>query len=114
MSAPPTAPMDLGSPQMLQLMKYMPVVLRLATQIPGILVGFIVTILYILLIVGSAKFQQTIAPIAGFHVIIFAVLRELFAPWQTGKMRARVLHQREAKRMSFNSDIAMQYRDKLD
>lgn len=99
---------------MSQLMQYLPTILKVASQIPGVLVGFLVTMIYMLGFVGRKGFTETVSPVAGFHIFVFFLLRELIEPWQQGRARAQAAQMKEAKRRSFNKDIAMQYRETLD
>jgi hypothetical protein len=99
---------------MSQIMKYLPTILKVASQVPGILVGFVVTIIYMLVVVGRKGFTETVSPVAGFHIFVFFLLREMVEPWQQGRARAQAAQAKEAKRRSFNMDIAMQYRGTLD
>lgn len=103
-----------NGPDMAQLMRYLPTIMKVASQIPGILVGFLVTVLYMLLVVGRRGFTETVSPVAGFHVFVFFLVRELIEPWQQGRARAAAARARESQRRSFTTDIAMQYREKLD
>ncbi|KAG5509074.1 hypothetical protein JKF63_06082 [Porcisia hertigi] len=103
-----------NGPDMTQLMRYIPTIMRVASQIPGILLGFLVTMLYMLLVVRRKGFTETISPIAGYHIFAFFLLRELIEPLQKGQARARAARAREAQRRSFTTDIAMGYREALD
>ncbi|KAL7711271.1 hypothetical protein N2W54_001588 [Lotmaria passim] len=108
------SPFGPGGPDMSQLLKYLPTILKVASQIPGILVGFLVTVSYMLAVVGRKGFTETVSPVAGFHIFVFFLLREMIEPWQQGRARAKAAQLKEAKRRSFNRDIAMQYRATLD
>lgn len=103
-----------GMPDMSQMMRYLPTILKVASQIPGILVGFTLTLIYMLSVVGRRGFTETVSPVAGFHIFVFFLLREMVEPWQTGRAAAQAAAMKEAKRRSFNKDIAMQYRETLD
>lgn len=103
-----------GADQMQMLMKYLPLILKVAKQAPGVIVGFLLTFIYMMAWVGKASFRDSIAPIGGFHIFVFFLARELLPLLQTGQQRAAVLRQRKDAQKSFHSDIAMQYREKLD
>lgn len=103
-----------GGPDMSQLLQYLPTILKVASQIPGVLVGFLVTMIYMLGVVGRKGFTETVSPVAGFHIFVFFLLREMIEPWQQGRARAQAAQMKEAKKRSFNKDIAMQYRETLD
>ncbi|KPA73331.1 hypothetical protein ABB37_10020 [Leptomonas pyrrhocoris] len=116
-SAPPGGTPSLfgpAGPDMSQLMTYLPTILKVASQIPGILVGFVVTMVYMLGVVGRSGFTETVSPVAGFHLFVFFLLRDMIEPWRHGRARAEAAQLKEAKRRSFNTDIAMQYRETLD
>lgn len=85
-----------------------------AKLLPGFLVGFSLTLAYMLLWVGPRGFQQTIAPIAGYHLIVFFALKELLAAWRLGQSRWRQRRVRQMAQRSFVGDIAMQYQVQLD
>nr|CCM14030.1 hypothetical protein, conserved [Leishmania guyanensis] len=108
------SPFGPNGPDITQVMRYLPTIMKAASQIPGILVGFLVTVLYMLVVVSRKGFTETVSPVAGFHMFVFFLLRELIEPWQQGQARAGVARAREAQRRSFTTDIAMQYREKLD
>ncbi|GET87227.1 hypothetical protein, conserved [Leishmania tarentolae] len=110
----PFSPLGPNGPDITQLMRYLPTILKVAAQIPGILVGFLVTMMYMLLVVCRKGFTETVSPVAGFHIFIMFLLRELIEPGKQGQTRARAARAREAQRRSFATDIAMQYREKLD
>ncbi|KPI84864.1 hypothetical protein ABL78_6092 [Leptomonas seymouri] len=115
-AAPPGGmPSFLGQrADMAQLLQYLPSILKVASQVPGILVGFVVTMVYMLGVVGRRGFTETVSPVAGFHIFVFFLLREMIEPWQQGRARAQAAQLKEAKRRAFNKDIAMQYRETLD
>ncbi|KAG5482825.1 hypothetical protein LSCM1_06856 [Leishmania martiniquensis] len=110
----PLSPFGPNGPDMTQLMRYIPVIMQVASEIPGIVVGFLATMAYMLVVVCRKGFTETVSPVAGFHLFAFFLLRELIEPWQQGQARAQAARAREAQRRSFTSDIAMQYREKLD
>lgn len=103
-----------NGPNMGDLMKYLPTILKIANNVPGVVVGFVFTLVYLLAFVGRADFRETVAPVAGFHLVVFFLLRELFGPWREGQQRAAVVRQRVSNARAFTSDIGMQYREKLD
>ncbi|KAG5504564.1 hypothetical protein JIQ42_06400 [Leishmania sp. Namibia] len=110
----PFSPFGPNGPDMTQLMRYIPIIMKTASEIPGILVGFVATMMYMLVVVCRKGFTETVSPVAGFHIVVFFLLRELIKPWQQGQARAQAARAREAQRRSFTTDIAMQYREKLD
>ncbi|CAG9571392.1 conserved hypothetical protein [Leishmania major strain Friedlin] len=110
----PFSPLGPNGLDMTQVMQYLPTIMKVASQIPGILVGFLVTMVYMLMVVCRRGFTETVSPVAGFHIFTLFLLRELIEPWSQGQVRAQAARAREAQRRSFTTDIAMQYREKLD
>ncbi|CBZ25062.1 conserved hypothetical protein [Leishmania mexicana MHOM/GT/2001/U1103] len=110
----PFSPLGTNGPDMTQLMRYLPTIMKLASQVPGVLLGFLVTMVYMLMVVCRKSFTETVSPVAGFHIFVLFLLRELIEPWKQGQARAQAARAREAQRRSFTTDIAMQYRGTLD
>lgn len=109
-----TGPFDLTGDAALGMMQHLPTILKVARQVPGLMVGFVLTLLYMLAWVGRQSFKDSIAPVGGFHLFALALARELVQPLRTGQERAAELRRRQDAQKSFHSDIAMQYREKLD
>eukprot|EP00796_Vickermania_ingenoplastis_P000976 gene976-571_t len=105
----------LGGMENIQLlMQYLPLIQSFFSAIPGVLVGFSLTILLFLGLFGVEGFQAFIAPFAGFHLMALLCYREVHdvcrhALWQ---MRWRRLKIRSRK--ALHRDIAVQFREKLD
>lgn len=94
--------------------KYLPKILAVANEAPGFIFGFVATLLYMLLFVGRSGFRLYIAPVCGFHVMVFFVLREVFPLLVEAKAKWTQAQRRKAQRQKFASDIGMQYHNKLD
>ncbi|TPP53127.1 hypothetical protein CGC20_30115 [Leishmania donovani] len=69
----PFSPLGANAPDMTQLMQYLPTIMKVASQIPGILVGFLVTMVYMLVVVCRRGFTETVSPVAGFHIFAFSM-----------------------------------------
>ncbi|KAF8288453.1 hypothetical protein TcYC6_0034650 [Trypanosoma cruzi] len=112
----PTAeapPLRFGGPLLMQLVRYLPLLMRLLAHLPGFTAGFILTCLFFA-VVGRDTLRNEYAPVAGFHVVALMLLRELVAPWREGKKKAAFVRQRVASLRSFADDVQLQWRDVLD
>lgn len=110
----PKLPSFPGQLDMATAMQYLPVVLGIVSQVPGVLFGMTFTLLFFLIGVGPHRFGTDIAPVAGFHLLTLFLLREM---WETGfQALSRIQQQRmELQQLSsFSSDISMQFKEKLD
>ncbi|CCW65491.1 unnamed protein product [Phytomonas sp. EM1] len=103
-----------GMPDIAQLVKHLPTLLKVAQQIPGIFFGFVVTILIMLLFIGKRRFQEQIIPVAGFHIIMLFLMRELLVAWQVGRQRLAAVWRQKDIEISLTKDIGMQYKVTLD
>ncbi|KEG06666.1 hypothetical protein DQ04_12831010 [Trypanosoma grayi] len=108
------APLDPGGPLMLQFLRYLPLLLQVATHLPGFIAGFIVAWLIFVTVVGRSALCDEYAPVAGFHLVALLLLRELFVPWKKGREALAVVRRRVATQRSFAQDVQLQWRERLD
>jgi len=107
----PAAP---AMPDMAAMMRYLPMLLQVLSEAPGVVFGFITTILAVVLFLGVSEFREGVAPVAGFHIVFFCVLRELHQSWSVGRTLSTQLRQKANRLKFFAQDIQMQYNKNLD
>ncbi|EPY41659.1 hypothetical protein AGDE_02265 [Angomonas deanei] len=104
-----------GNPDaMAQMLKYLPTIMKVAAQTPGVVFGFVATIFYVLVILGRTSFRENVAAVSGFHLLVFFCLREVYQPCVDAYHRIKEAQLRKQKQKRFASDIGMQYRQTLD
>ncbi|KAH9600746.1 hypothetical protein LSM04_004057 [Trypanosoma melophagium] len=105
--------LETGVPLLQQLMPYLPILMKVLTNIPAFFVGFILASLFFI-VVGRDSLKYEYAPVAGFHFVAFFLLRSLFSPWREGIQRAAEVRRRVATQRSFVRDVQLQWRETLD
>lgn len=100
---------------MSQLLPYIPKLLSILSSAPAIAFGFFVTCVWYLFILGPTYFRESVAPIAGFHVVALVLFKRVYRHSQEGRSAARALQQRKESVKSFAKDIKlMSHGPKLD
>ncbi|CCW72029.1 unnamed protein product [Phytomonas sp. Hart1] len=103
-----------GAPDLTQILKHLPTLLKVARQIPGIFFGFLVTMVIMLVFLGKRRFQEQIIPVAGFHILMLFFIRELLVAWKVGQQRLAAVWFQKDIEISLTKDIGMQYKVSLD
>lgn len=53
---------------------YVPLVMSIVTQIPSFLFGFIITMFFLMCIIGRSNFRMHLEPVMGFHIFAIFLL----------------------------------------
>lgn len=107
-----------GMPDIGAVLKYLPVIMGLVSALPGVLFGALVTYITVFGFIGLRRFTDVVSPIAGFHVVLFFVCREIHPFIVQGIARLRHVRAARAARevnvKSLERDIVMQFRVTVD
>lgn len=102
---------DLMNPQLLQ---HLPTILSTVSRIGIAIVGFVFSVFFFLVFVGPRSFRDTIAPVAGFHLIALLLWREIHELVVKGiKMGMKARKDRQMKKQ-LSKDIRMSFTTPLD
>mmetsp|Transcript_778 Transcript_778/g.833 ORF Transcript_778/g.833 Transcript_778/m.833 type:complete len:118 (+) Transcript_778:48-401(+) len=100
-----------GNPQMSnmmgQLLPHLPKILSVLSAAPGVAFGCIMTIVFFVLCYGTTTFRETIAPIAGFHILALVIAKRLYRYAGEGYVAARVVQARHESVERLARDIKM-------
>lgn len=114
MQAPPSAFPGGSQPDLQKVFAYLPMILKLLSSLPGVLFGFLVAVVYLLLIVGPTSFKVTVSPVAGFHLLVLFVWRELHPTVEAAVLCIRQKRRERREKENLTSDILMSFHSKLD
>ncbi|KAG8348300.1 hypothetical protein TRVL_00859 [Trypanosoma vivax] len=110
----PAFPLGGNEQALFRFLKYLPALMRMATEVPGVVTGFVFAWTIYFFVIGREALLNVYSPVAGFHIVAFLLLRELVVLWNGGRVAAEELKRRNAKRKSFARDVQMQWHEKLD
>lgn len=105
----------MGDPaQMMKMMQYLPKLLSTVAIIPGILFGAIMTILYYAIYTSTSYFTLAVAPVAGFHLLLFMMAGELYDEVKKIQEHRRRWKLEDLQRDALRKDIEMRFRSHVD
>lgn len=109
-STPGAPPMGLN-PQLLQ---QLPRILSILGNFGSAAVGFVFTLVFFLVFVGPSGFRADIAPVAGFHLLVLFLWREVHETVMEGLKSIGQAKKEKRQQQELVKDISMSFTTKLD
>lgn len=97
-----------------RLLEKLPALLAFLPRAGSAIIGFVFSVFFFLVFVGPRSFRDTIAPVAGFHLIALFLWREVHEMVVKGIKRAMKVKRDEQLKKQLSTDIRMSFTTPLD
>lgn len=97
-----------------KLLQSLPTIFSVLGNLASAFVGFVFTLVFFFCFVGPTSFRSDIAPVAGFHIVVLFLWREVHDHFMNGIKVIRQMKEQNQQKQQLEKDISMSFKTSLD